>query len=282
MRPTFHPALCAALIVAGAPGGSARAQDSLAPGAVQTIAIRGGLQAAVTAIGERVPADRSQFLLEFIRRTYNRPRVVPNDGRDVALDALLQYLGPAGGASGATETLPLPLSPALWIESVFNRRETPDGLLAAILRSRGPSLLYTALLSLDDETRAWLATERELLADLAGTRATTFFVAAVGFRVAGGVVQVPGGEPLRAAWETLIGGQANQPASFLRALLRQDEGHLAFFYGAAGQSPPARLHALLGVGAGAGEAQATRSRGQRHPDRPGRSRAGRAPRLRPV
>ena len=259
MRPSFHPALCAALILSGAPGGSARAEDVPRPGAVQTVSLSGGLQRAVTAIGERVPADRSQFLLEFIRRTYNRPQGVPNEGRDSALDTLLQHLGSAAGASGLTDTLPLPLPPAIWIESVFDGRESPDGLIAAILRSRGPSLLYTALLSLDDETRAWLATQRELLRDLAGARAPMFFVAAAGFRVAGGVVQVPGGEPLRAAWETVVGRQAHEPAPFLRALLGQDEGHLAFFYGAAGQSPPARLRALVGAGrAGAADAQALR------------------------
>lgn len=260
LRPSVHPVLCVCTLIAiSAPGGVARAQAVDHPGAVQTIAIRGGLPGALQAVGERVPADRSHFLLEFIRRTYNRPRPIRDDGREAALERLVQYLTAAEASAGAAETLPLPLSPAVWLGSIFSERETADGLLAAILRSRGASLLYAALLALDDDTRAWIAGERQLLSELAGARAPAFLVAAPGFRVAGGIVHVPGGERLRGAWEALVGRPVDAPASFLRALLGREQGHLAFFFGCTGEIPSSRLHALLGMdGEGAADPHALR------------------------
>ena len=249
LRPSVHPLLCvcAALIAVSASGGAARAHAADHPGAVQTIAIPGGLHGALQAIGERVPADRSQFLLEFIRRTHSRPRAIRDDGREAALEGLVRYLTAAEASAGPTETLPLPLAPAVWREAIFSDRDTADGLLPAILRSRGASLLYAALLALDDDTRAWIAGERQLLRELAGDRAPAFLAAAPGFRVAGGVVHVPGGERLRDAWEALVGRRVNEPASFLRALLGREQGHLAFFFGCTSQIPPFRLHAVLGA-----------------------------------
>jgi hypothetical protein len=141
LRAALSPALYAVLIWAHMLAGSARAQSSSA-GAVEQMSLPGGIRGAVASINDRVTPDRSQFLLEFIRRTYNRPPIIKNAARDAALQALLgQFDRSNGSVSGAPEMVPLPLAQSVWIKTVFAGRESPHTLAGAILRSRGAALL---------------------------------------------------------------------------------------------------------------------------------------------
>jgi hypothetical protein len=106
--------------------------------------------------------------------------------------------------------------------------------VSAIVQSRNAALLYHALLSLDDETRAWLTGQPELLAEVASRHAAAFVVAAPAVRVSGGTIRVPGGAPAKASWEALAGAHVDQPAAFIRALLTRDDGRLAHFFAATG------------------------------------------------
>jgi hypothetical protein len=127
-------------------GGSAGAKP---PGSEM---VPDGLAPVLGSNGDAPTALRGHELADFIRRTYYSPlagRPAPDAAPGVRLD----------GPSGSAATLPLPLPPAIWTDVVFGGRETPETLLGAILRSRGASLFYYGLLALDDETRAWLATE---------------------------------------------------------------------------------------------------------------------------
>ena len=175
----------------------ARAQNADLPGVISEMALPGGLRGALTAVDDRAAPDHSQFLLEFIRRSYDAPYGAKSDDREAVLQALLAQLDRSSllsYAPASRETLPLPLSAALWIDVVFGGRATPQTLVGAILRSRGAALLYHGLLSLDDPTRAWLATQPELVADLASRHPAAFVAAAAGLRVSGTAVRVPGGE----------------------------------------------------------------------------------------
>jgi hypothetical protein len=225
--------------------GSARAQNAEPPGALSVLSLPGGLRGALAATDDLVAADRSQFLLEFIRRTYHAPIGVKSDPRDVALRSLLAHLDRSSRQSeqseGSAETLPLPLPAAIWIDVVFGGRATEHSLLSDILRSRSAALFYYALLSLDDDTRSWLATQPDLIAELASQRSTTFLVAAPGLRVAGNAVRVPGGDLAEPAWRALVGRRATEPAGFVRALLTEADGRLAYFFGAMGQLTPAQV-----------------------------------------
>jgi hypothetical protein len=196
------------------------------PGALGEMPVPGGLQAAVAAIDDPVAPDRSQFLLEVIRRVHGNHAV--EAARAAILTPLLSHLDAQGaadrappGAPGAAprDTLPLPLPHATWSQAVFRRAVDPHALLAAILRSRDASLLYYGLLWLDEPTRAWIAGEPSLLGDITTRHAAAFVLAAPALRVHEGIVRVPGGSPAEAGWQALTAARVTEPAAFIRALL---------------------------------------------------------------
>ena len=67
------PPVLQVLLAVSVVAGSARAQTTDASGELSKISLPGSLRDALVAADDRVPGDRSQFLLEFIRRTYNTP-----------------------------------------------------------------------------------------------------------------------------------------------------------------------------------------------------------------
>jgi hypothetical protein len=212
------------------------------------MSLPGSLREALVAADDRVPGDRSQFFLELIRRIYNTPLAVKNVRRDVVLQSALAFLDPAKATSPRAEsadTLPLPLPPQLWIDIVFGGKATAASLARDILQSRGASLLYYGSLSLDDGTRAWLATERDLVMTFTTHHPASFAAAAPALRVADGRVRVPGGEPAEAVWEALVGARVADPAAFARALVMADEGRLAYWFGATAALTPGQIQTLL-------------------------------------
>ena len=225
-------------------GVPALAQIAGTPGDLGVVTLPGGLRPALAAIGDRAQPDHSQFLLEVIRRAENRAA----GDRDIVLRPLLAHLDaessrePTAGAA-----LPLPLPPQIWIDVVFKGRATPNTLVAEILRSRTASLFYYGLLSLDEGTRAWLATEPALIAELATKHPGAFLIAAPGLRVAGGAVLVPGGEAAAPSWEALVGRRRDRPVEFIRALAAEREGRLAYFFGALAQLTAAQTTYALNL-----------------------------------
>jgi len=168
-----RPAECGVQAQAGS---DAAAQSISAPGALGEMPLPGGLRGVLSAIGDRAAADRSQFLLDFIRRSYDTPIRVKSDPREPMMAALAARFATQKTAipNGSPETLPLPLPPAIWIDVVFGGRATVQTLAAQILQSRSASLFYYGLLSLDDATRAWLATEPALIAEVAERHPAAF------------------------------------------------------------------------------------------------------------
>lgn len=247
LRVPFSRACLAVLFAVIPLAGPARAQSAASPGGVHDMALPGGFQQVLATSGEGATLDRSEFLVDFIRRTHNRP---PGP-KQADLDALQSLPGGNGGSNGLAapgdETLPLPLPAATWIDTVFGGRETRETLLGAIMRSRGPALLYYGLLSLDEDTRTWLVTHPQLIKELADQRSAAFVVAAPGLRVREGAIAVPSGEAAAPAWEALVGHRVGDPAGFTRALLAQEGGRLAFFFGTMAQLAPGQLRVALSL-----------------------------------
>ena len=238
---TVH-AVCVGVIVLG---GSLRAQRIETQSTIADVSLPGGLGPALAAIGDVGTPDRGQFLLEFIRRTYDTPFGPKNDPREAALRSLLAELKSREGTpAGPSDTLPLPLSTSTWIDVVFEGRATPHTLLGAILQSRSASLLYCGLLSLDDDTRVWLAGKPDLIA-LGSQYPVAFLAIAPGFRVTAGAVRVPGREPAEPIWQALVGQRANEPEEFLRALVTSPEGRLAHFFGTLSQLTDSQIGIAL-------------------------------------
>jgi hypothetical protein len=244
------PARAAASAAAQA-GNVAGPQSAPAPGGLGEMPLPGGLRAVLAAIDDRAAADRSQFLLEFIRRFYDTPIRMKSDPRDPAVRALTARLSShqTGVSTGPPQTLPLPVPARIWIDVVFRGRATPETLAAEILQSRSASLLYYGLLSLDDATRAWIETQPDLITDLTERHPAAFAAAAPGLRIANAVLAVPGGEAAEPAWQALVGRRATEPAEFVRALVAQGGGRLAYFFGATAQLTPAQIRFALNLDA---------------------------------
>jgi hypothetical protein len=225
-------AACAVLLlVVCAPVG---AQDRPGDRTMYEVPLPGGLRAALATLDDHAAPDRSQFLLETIRRFYSTAVIGPTDPRLATLYSLTTKLDQAAG-DAESDLLPLPLPPALWVDVVFGGRATAGTLVSSILQSRNASLLYCALLSLDQPTREWLMGRRDLLAFLAAKRTAPFLVAAPGLRVRNGRMELPGGEPARPVWLALAAAESDAPEEFVQRLLTVREGRLAYFIGALSQ-----------------------------------------------
>ena len=238
----FH-AVFLGVIVLVAP---ARGQVVARPETVSEVPLPGGLRAAQATIGDHTAPDRAQFLAEFIRRMYDTPLGVRGDAREPLVVSLLSTIQ---AGKGPSDTIPLPLSPKIWIDAVFHGQARQETLVSAILQSRNAALLYAGLLSLDDESRAWLAGQPSLISEIASRRAAGFMVVAPGFRVSPAGVQLPGGSAAEPVWQALVGRRPAETTEFLRALIGADEGHLAYFFGAMAQLTPAQIQFALNLGA---------------------------------
>jgi hypothetical protein len=145
------------------------------------------------------------------------------------------------------ERVPLPLAPEVWNAAILERPVAPEALVAAILTSRSAALMYTALLSLDDPTRAWLVERPAFLRWIATERPATFLIAAPAVRVANGRLAVPGAEPARPIWEALADESAQDTERFLRRLLSRDDGVLASMWVVAHRLSAAQRQAAFGA-----------------------------------
>ena len=181
LRAPILVALCAGVLALDA---STFAQSADPQTTVYEVALPGTLRGALAAIDDTVPPDRSQFLLEFIRRSHNLQFLGKVDARTGPVRSLVSYLDSAATLVSSENSLPLPLSPDIWTEVVFGGHATAGTLLRAIVQSREASLLYFGLLSLDEETRLWIGAHRPLIGELL-SHAAAFAAAAPGLRISG-------------------------------------------------------------------------------------------------
>ena len=187
-------------------------------------------------------ADRSRIVLDIVRLVFDA-----KDGEDAADTVLRNQLRRILAASppGRGETVPLPLDPSIWRDTLLER-QTPDGqLIAAILSDRRTALVYHGLAALDDETLGWLGPDRDTLRYLRH-QAGAFAAFGRSVRVNAGRVVVPGGPDAEAAWQTLTGADPARPAAFVRRLFK-DGGRLAFMYDTVAHLDPARQRFALGT-----------------------------------
>jgi hypothetical protein len=146
------------------------------------------------------------------------------------------------------DAIPLPLAPELWNYVILERQVAPGELMAAIISSRTASLMYTGLLSLDEETRAWLADRPELLRWIQKQQPSTFVIAAPALRVSNGALLLPGGADARAVWEALADETTADPEKFIRRVLTRDDGLLAFVWASMHRLSPPHRRLALGLG----------------------------------
>jgi hypothetical protein len=223
----FHAAFLGVTVLVDPASGQAPARSST----VSEIPLPGGVRAAAAAVGDFATPDRAQFLAEFIRRTYDTPLGPKADAREPVIRSLVAALS---ANTQPADTIPLPLSTKFWTDVVFRKQTTADALVASIIQSRNAALLYLGLLSLDDDSRAWMAEQTSLISELVARRAAAFVTAAPALHITSAGVQVPGGPAAEPVWQALVGHRPSDTADFVRSVVSSDEGRLAYFFGAMG------------------------------------------------
>jgi hypothetical protein len=139
------------------------------------------------------------------------------------------------------DEVPLPVTGTAW--TALRKSDSPQRLFLSIIGDRDALVLYAALASLDAETLAFV-TQPSVWSDVNGSMR---LLAAYGnaIRIANGRVDVPGGDALSSPWQKFMNRSPNEAAEFLKAVLRTDEGRLAFFYAALDSFDVVRLNAIL-------------------------------------
>ena len=206
-----------------------------------------GIAHALAAVRDPASPDRSQFLLEFIRRTYDTPLSPKADPREVVLRSLLDAIKRQEAAAGSdTVRFPCRSAPGLmW----YSLARPPHRHWSVPFCNRAALHCCTRPRCRSTTTAAWLAQEPALISEIVAKHSIAFLAAAPGLRISAGRVRLPGGELAAPVWESLVGRTAEDPAAFVRSLLESGEGRLAYFFGAISQLNEPRLRMALNLNA---------------------------------
>ena len=194
------------------------------PGVRGSVPLPVSARALAVALGLASP-DPSRLLLHVVRLVYDSPEAQNPQGRRVR-KALQEVIDAPGETT--TDVVPLPLDPAIWRDTILQSSTSDDGLVSAILKDRRAALVYFGLAALDDQTLAWLGSERDTLLH-ARKHAAIFAAFGRSLHVRAGRVLVPGGAEAEPLWKSLTGEDPGQPAAFVQRLISGD-GRLAFLY----------------------------------------------------
>jgi hypothetical protein len=234
----FHAAFLGVTVLVNPASGQSPARQAT----LSEVPLPGGVGAAAAAIGDPATPDRAQFLAEFVRRTYDTPLGAKADLREPLIRSLVAALS---SGKEPTETIPLPLSTKFWTDVVFRKQATANNLVASIVQSRNAALFYLGLLSLDDESRTWMADHPSLASEIVTRRAAAFVTAAPGLHITSAGVQVPGGSPAEPVWQALVGHRPSDSTEFVRSVVSSDEGRLAYFFGSMGLLSPSQIRLAM-------------------------------------
>ena len=147
------------------------------------------------------------------------------------------------------DTVPLPLSAALWSDVILARKVPANELFATILGDDRATLLCYGLAALDDPTLEYLAANPAVLRSLYSNAA---IFAAFGSRltIRDGRVVTPGeaqSGAARSVWEDLVEARATEPERFIGSLFERRGGRLAYLYDVAAELDPARTAFTLSL-----------------------------------
>ncbi len=222
----------AAIWLSIAPSRVAEAQPTVPAGTIHSVALPGGVEGIRRAIGDRRTTSPATVVIDMTRRFHGGTSDAA--GGDPVLAQLRRWLraclrdDDCRAPELAADRVPLPGSPALWRDVVFERRVPEARLVPAILERRDAALLYTALLSMREDVRAWMLARPALIRQLRGVDAGPLVIAAPYLRLEDGRWMLPGGPSAMPVWTALVGAPSEAPEPWLLALLRADGGLLAY------------------------------------------------------
>ena len=217
--------------------------------AAEKPAVRASVQLPVSAhrLAEALglaSSDASTLLLSVVRLVYE-PKAQDPQGRRVH-DALAEVLSERSDET--TDVVPLPLDRAIWRDTLLQtpiRPASDAGLVSAILTDRRAALLYFGLSAIDEETLAWLESDRDTLLH-ARQHAALFAAFGRSVHVRAGRVEVPGGTEAEPLWQSLTGADPGSPGAFVQRLISGD-GRLAFMYDTIAHLDEPRQRFALGL-----------------------------------
>jgi hypothetical protein len=167
----------------------------------------------------------------------------------VNLDQLAATLnrGEAVRVELPTETVPIPLTAALWSKIIFQRTVPVTTIFSSIIGDRRAALLCHGLAAIDDETLQFLVDRPQLLARLYEHDSGAFAAFAGALEVRGGQLVVPGGASAAPLWEALVDEKFARPDRFVRELFSKHGGRVAYLYDGISHLDDARARFALGV-----------------------------------
>ena len=141
---------------------------------------------------------------------------------------------------GASELVPIPLSPSTW-RDLLGKDATPGRLIGALLQDRRAAMLCYGLLQLDRETLATVSGEPGLIRRLYEHHSGAFAAFAQVLRVRQGRLVLPGGDSATAIWASLVGEPFTDPARAIAAVVGADDARLLYFADSVSGLDAARL-----------------------------------------
>jgi hypothetical protein len=198
---------------------------------ISTVALPGGVEGIRRALGDRAAMDGTIVGVEIARRFYGGRDA---RDRDLLLPQLIDWLqtcahpGPCTDPALPAVAVPLPGPPEFWRDVVFAGNAETDTILLSIFADRRAALLYTALLSLDEDTRRWILGQPAMIGRLSEAQIGALVVAAPYLQVANGTWRLPGDGNARPVWMALAGVSSEELSTFIPAFLSAEQGLLAY------------------------------------------------------
>jgi hypothetical protein len=195
---------------------------------------RGALKDFLDALGLRVREKNKTLRVELAdgKQAVDRARQLTGLGIDVATLAAQLNAGQSVRIQIPTDTVPVPLTAAIWSEAALRHSVTASTLFTAIVSDRRAALLAHGLAALDDETLRYLADHPAILSRLYDESAAAFAAFGEALRIRGGRVLPPGGTQGLPVWEAVLNEKAAAPDHFIRAVFEASQGRVALVYSA--------------------------------------------------
>ena len=210
---------------------------------------RGRLEDLVEAAGFRLRRRSGRRVVERDDRSHANARREALQAAGLDVDALEVRLnaGEALTFEIPSFEIPLPLAAGVWLDVVTRDRETEESLGFRLLTDRRAALLYYGLVSMTPETLQFLSANRRLLRDLYEDHAAALATYGRSLVVEEGRVVAPGGPEAAELWRSLTSERVDDPADFIKAILRHDDGVQAFFYDAVAHMDEPHRRFVLGL-----------------------------------
>jgi hypothetical protein len=232
-----------------------RALAGLGPGPVSLADANDGdhrrrLTDLFQVIGLRLRSSRGAYTVESAGGdALGRARVLGTLGIDVASVAEALNRGRSVAIPLTSETVPVPLSAALWSDAILGRRVPPSELFGAIIGDDRATLLCHGLAGLDDETLEYVADRPQVLRTLYAN-AAVFAAFGSHLKIRGGRVASPGealDQGARSIWEDLVEASTSQPERFIAGLFQRRAGRIAYLFDTIAELEPPRAAFALSL-----------------------------------